>query len=180
MEAAMKQTDSCVFTVRWHPFLLRPNMPLGGIEKAPDTPENPRVNYRMKQIGVDVGIDFTGKCDRSPNTVLAHCLLDFALSSDGPKKQNEVQELIFNAYFTLGIYPDLDNLLKIASEASISTAQAKKHMIDPEIQTKVAEEARVYSQQGVNGVPYFFVNGEPLFSGAQDVNKFVEAFARVS
>jgi predicted DsbA family dithiol-disulfide isomerase len=155
-------------------------MPLEGIEKAPDTPDNPRVGYRMKQIGLDVGIDFTGKCGRSPNTMLAHCLMDFALTIDGPKKQNELQEVIFNAYFTLGIYPDLENLLKLASQVNLSTASAKKHIMNPEVQKKVAEEARGYSKQGVHGVPYFYLNGEALFSGAQEVAKFLDAFKRVT
>eukprot|EP00935_MAST-01C_sp_MAST-1C-sp1_P001732 g1732.t1 len=155
-------------------------MPLEGIEKAPDTPDNPRVNYRLKKIGEDVGIDFTGKCDRSPNTVLAHCLLDYALLAEGPEKQNELQEILFRAYFTIGIYPDLDNLLKLASEAGLRTKDARLHMEDPEVKAKVTAEAREYSRQGVNGVPMFYLNGEPLFSGAQDAEKFVKAFESVN
>ena len=52
-------------------YQLRPNHPPEGVLKAPDTPDNPRVGQRMREMGEANGIKFTGKCDRSPNTLLA-------------------------------------------------------------------------------------------------------------
>ena len=64
LEEAITRCPSYTFDVSWEPYFLRPNMPEEGIEKAPNTPDNPRVGARMKQAGASVGIDFTGKCDR--------------------------------------------------------------------------------------------------------------------
>ena len=64
LEQAIALCPSYTFDVSWEPYFLRPNMPREGIEKAPNTPDNPRVGVRMKQAGESVGINFTGKCDR--------------------------------------------------------------------------------------------------------------------
>ena len=79
-------------SIAWRPFLLRPNTPLEGTPKAPDTPDNPRVGTRMKQAGAAVGIDFTGKCDRAPNSVGAHTLIKFL---EGKPGQNQLAEILF-------------------------------------------------------------------------------------
>jgi hypothetical protein len=67
MEQAIALCPSYTFDVSWEPYFLRPSMPKEGIEKAPNTPDNPRVGARMKKAGASVGIDFTGKCDRWVN-----------------------------------------------------------------------------------------------------------------
>lgn len=70
MEKAIALCPQYSFDVSWEPYFLRPNMPKEGIEKAPNTPDNPRVGARMKQAGASVGIDFTGKCDRCDSILL--------------------------------------------------------------------------------------------------------------
>lgn len=48
-------------------------------------------SQRLIQAGKAVGVDFTYKCTRFPNTLLAHCALDFALNQDpSGEKQNQV------------------------------------------------------------------------------------------
>ncbi len=64
LEIAMSRSSNIDFTVRWAPYFLRPNHPMEGVLKNPDTPENPRVGVGMKRAGASVDIDFTGKCDR--------------------------------------------------------------------------------------------------------------------
>jgi hypothetical protein len=63
--------------VRWLPFFLRKGVPEEGIPKPLDTPDNPRVPPRLRAAGQAVGLNFTGKCDRAPNTLKAHVLLSF-------------------------------------------------------------------------------------------------------
>ena len=100
--------------VVWKPFLLRPTMPVEGVEKTPATPDNPRVNPRLKEAGESVGIDFTGLTDRYPNSVDAHRLLAFALRTAGSAAQGELSEALFKAYFTDGVYPGGTNLVGYA------------------------------------------------------------------
>lgn len=145
------------------PFLLRPAMPREGIPKKGKGLEN--VPPRLRQIGASVGIDFTGACDRVPNTVEMHALLAYA-ASVAPAKQSALQEVLFRHYFTDGLYPAGTNLSIAAEEVGLDGAAALAFAEDPKNQAQVVAEARRNSQT-TSGVPFFRVNGEDAFSGAQ-------------
>lgn len=174
----MSKCPEYSFDVTWEPYFLRPNMPEEGIEKAPDTPENPRVGARMKQAGAAVGINFTGKCDRAPNTMKAHCLSEYIKNKHGNELQNQFQEKVFEAYFTTGLYPSIDNLISLLPSIGLSDDEANKArevLESGELENTVASKASRFSRQ-IRGVPFFIINNEPAFSGAQDVNTFVSLF----
>lgn len=109
-------------SVTWRPFFLRPEMPMGGHPKAPNTPDNPRAGARMKSAGAAVGIDFTGLTDRYPNTLLGHCLLKY-VEADAAM-QDRLSEILFRHYFTDGRYPDESNLRLAATEAGVADVDA--------------------------------------------------------
>mmetsp|Transcript_26443 Transcript_26443/g.49581 ORF Transcript_26443/g.49581 Transcript_26443/m.49581 type:complete len:157 (-) Transcript_26443:741-1211(-) len=153
-------------------------MPKEGIEKAPNTPDNPRVGARMKQAGASVGIDFTGKCDRAPNTMAAHCLSEFIKDSHGSELQNQFQEKLFEMYFTIGLYPDIDNLINLVTAIGLTqedATKARQVLESGELESTVATKASRFSRR-IQGVPFFIINGEPAFSGAQNVETFIEVF----
>ena len=102
--------------VRWLPFLLRPNMPPEGVLKKGVGLQN--VNPRLRAAGAAVGINFTGACERAPNSVEAHALLAYAAKM-APAKQNDVQEVLFRHYFTDGLYPSGANLAAAAKEVVV-------------------------------------------------------------
>jgi len=163
-------------TVSWKPFLLRPEMPLDGKEKAPNTPGNPRVGARLKSAGEAVGIDFSGKTDRYPNTVMAHMLLKYAEQEQvkaGSDVQNVVAEILFRHYFTDGKYPNLSNLKDAAAEAGLDVEKAAAFMKNDDVKEEVVSEAKSYSERGVSGVPYFIIDGKGTFSGAQPADTFL-------
>ncbi len=162
--------------VIWSPYQLRPNTPPTGILKAPDTPDNPRVGARMKAAGQAAGIDFTGKTDRSPNTLDAHVLLDYVLEEGGPAKQNEVQERLFKAYFTDGIFPDKENLTRLATECGLDGDKIKEALEDDGRRYRTEGVIAENSKRVVGGVPYFIFNGRPAFSGARPPEAFHEVF----
>lgn len=145
-------------------------MPQDGKPKG----DGPRVGARLKQAGSSVGIDFTGKTDRYPNSTLAHTLMSFALENGGPSTQNTLQEVLFRHYFTDGLYPDSSNLRAAAEEAGLDANAAIAFAEDPQNQRQVVAEAQRYSSGGIHGVPYFLVNGQPQFSGAQPPSVFLD------
>lgn len=181
MESAIQKLAQDVeVDVKWRPFLLRPSIPEEGVEKPPATPgnrfpgDNGRVNPRLKAAGSKVGIDFTGLTDRYPNTVAAHALMDYALEKHGTEVQNHVSEILFRHYFTDGLYPDLTNLKVAAAEAKMDADAAIAYASQTDVQDRVRREAAAASRSGVSGVPFFYVNGQPAFSGAQPVESFVQ------
>ncbi|ELU14927.1 hypothetical protein CAPTEDRAFT_227828 [Capitella teleta] len=159
--------DEYRVSVTWEPFLLRHNIPPEGVEKPPNTPGNPRVNPRLKQAGQSVGIDFSGKADRYPNTVQAHALLEYA-KEKSPALQDQLMEVVFRGYFTDGIVPSGEGLVALAMEIGIGEDEAKEVIGDEGRLRSAREKAMAWSSKGVSGVPHFFFNGKSGFSGAQE------------
>jgi len=174
LEEAIRQLPQYEVTVKWLPFLLRPAMPPDGAMKPPVDDPRQRVGARMKQAGEAVGIDFTGKCDRYPNSVEAHALLKFAADT-APEKQNALQEELFRQYFTDGLYPAGENLAKAADAAGLDGPTALAFAQKEANKAAVTSEAQANSRSGISGVPFFFIDGEPLGSGAQPPSTFVSA-----
>lgn len=160
--------------VEWAPYFLRSGIPEQGVEK-PGGPGIHQVNPRLRQVGEQAGINFTGLCPRFPNTTKAHALLTFAKETGGAKKQNDLQEVLFRQYFTDGKYPDVGNLADAAAEVGLSAEAAREALESGRYEEQVKREAAQASRSGVTGVPFFVVNGKPLFSGAQPPEAFVEA-----
>jgi len=181
LEAAIASTqEEYDVEVQWKPFLLRPEMPPAGKQKAPNTPDNPRVGARLKAAGKPVGIDFTGLTDRYPNTVDAHRLLAYALREKGAAVQDKLSEILFRSYFTDGVYPGEDNLIALGLEAGVAADEEalKSFLYSEELRAEIYSEDRQVKRSGVHGVPYFFFNGMDFsLSGAQDPSTFVQAFA---
>jgi len=177
LEAAIDVVkDRYDVTVRWRPFLLRPQMPEEGVAKPAPAPGNPRVSPSLKGAGEAVGIDFTGKCHRYPNTIRAHALLEYAAEVDGGRKQNELAEVMFKAYFTDGDYPNGANLVKQAAQLGFDSSEVKKVLSDQTRLDSAHEKARDATRMGVTGVPCFFMNGQRTFSGAQEKEAFIQMF----
>lgn len=170
--------------VRWKPFLLRPDMPAEGKPKAPATPDNPRVGARLKGAGAAVGIDFSGKCDTYPNTLQAHALMEYVLAHHGPAAQNALAERLFQAYFTDGTCPmGADVLARLAAEALPALSEGevgacRAHVASGAGEAGALRAASEVSASGVSGVPMFYFDGAPAFSGAQPEEAFLEAFSR--
>mmetsp|Transcript_7508 Transcript_7508/g.31058 ORF Transcript_7508/g.31058 Transcript_7508/m.31058 type:complete len:207 (+) Transcript_7508:207-827(+) len=183
--------------------MLRPNTPLEGYPK-PGTPEQ-RVGHAMRVAGANAGITFTGLTDRTPNTELFHaCMLAL---EESPRRQTAFQEKAFEAYFTLGVFPDEAGLLACAqkvdvdersgdgdddehaegessSSSSVEAALAALFTDADRIaalRRRAKQEALEIRMSGVSSVPFFFFEWRPVFSGARDVQDFVgalRAFAR--
>jgi len=178
LESAIASTqDRFDVQVEWRPFLLRTEMPAAGKQKAPATPDNPRVGARLKEAGAQVGIDFTGLTDRYPNTVDAHRLLSFALKNGGAAVQDRLSEILFRSYFTDGVYPGEGNLVALGTEAGLDEGEVEAFLKTDALRTDIIQEDRDVKRAGVHGVPYFYFNGKDYgLSGAQDPRTFVRAF----
>jgi len=169
--------DKYEVSVKWLPFLLSPEAPKEGVRKVPNTASSPRVGQHMHQLGLQSGIDFTGKCDITPNTVMSHNLLRFALERAGERVQNEIQERLFQAYFTDGTVLTSDFLIKVAVDADLNGEEVKTYIESEEADQQTLAEAKAHSRSGVQSVPFCIVNGQAMFTGAQPEEMFLKAFA---
>ena len=162
--------------ITWKPFILRPNIPLEGQLKG-GTPSS-RVGSHLARQGKSVGIEFTGLTDRAPNTALFHATIKY-LQDEIKLSAEKVTEFhidVFEAYFTLGIFPDQDGILKNIRDQStrrhVQNLFADNDTLD-RLTEEVRREAMEASRRGISGVPTFsFENDGPAFSGAQPAEKF--------
>jgi predicted DsbA family dithiol-disulfide isomerase len=154
-------------------------MPEEGTPKAPNTPDNPRVGQRLKDAGQAAGVNFTGKCDRAPNSIKAHALLRYA-AEHKPEVQHELSGLLFKMYFEDGDYPDAVNLAVRAAQVGLNKDDVLEFLAGRSAEAAVQQEAAGYSRQGVTGVPFFIFNGQPAFSGAQNEETFLRAFEKAA
>ena len=159
-------------------------MPKDGKPKGPGR----RVGPGLQQAGAAVGIDFTGKTDRYPNSTMAHVALAHALALEDSGAapagtQNKLQEQIFHGYFTAGIYPDVPALTTMAEKVGLDGAKMRAVLEGADASgaaASVQQEAAAISRSGVSGVPYFFFNKHPAFSGARDPETIIDCFRQVA
>jgi len=165
--------------VRWHPFLIRPDgkasFDKNGV--TPGTggaPNGPYWHWAIDRAR-DYGLDMSGSITRYPYVIYSHRLLYWALKNGTWQQQHDLMGLIFKAFYSENVYLGPENLAKMAEEAGLDGGAALAYLRTDEDDQEVRSQARAYSQGGVNGVPFFFINRKAAFSGAQSPATFVRA-----
>ncbi len=173
LEKALKLLgDPVGVEVHWKPFQLNPQMPPSGMErrayrtaKFGSWERSQSLDAQVAAAGDEEGITFKfERMTRTPNTLYAHRLI-WRAGSLGV--QDAVAERLFRGYFEEGM--DLNNhaaLVRLAVEGGISAPDAQRLLAGDEGKAEVLREEAHYKSHGVRGVPTFFFNGEPGFSGA--------------
>lgn len=129
-------------------------------------------------IADEVGLRYDFEKLQHTNTVLAHQLLHLAKARG---RQQELVELLFPAYFTEGRHLGrIDTLVELAAQAGLDAEEARQALTRAEYLPAVRadqDQARAY---GIQGVPFFVLDGRYGISGAQDPETFAAALTQVS
>jgi predicted DsbA family dithiol-disulfide isomerase len=102
-------------------------------------------------------------------------------SENGQSIPDAVVEALFRAYFTEG--RDISNrqtLLDVVAEAGLDRHQAEGVLNSDEGLDAIREAHEQSRRIGVEGVPFFIVNGKVTLSGAQPPEAFLEAFGKAT
>jgi predicted DsbA family dithiol-disulfide isomerase len=167
--------------VSWLPFQLNPDMPAEGV---------PRAEYRRAKFGsleksqaLDArvageargeGLEFAfERMQRTPNTFLAHRLIDLA-QREGCGEA--VVEAVFRAYFLEARDTgDREVLLGIAAAAGLQREAVEAALADEAGAARLAGEERSMRELGISGVPFFIIDRRFGVSGAQPPEALVDA-----
>ncbi|MGZ8272942.1 MAG: DsbA family oxidoreductase [Burkholderiaceae bacterium] len=172
--------------VRWHPFQLNPDIPLGGVDRRSyletkfGGPERAREIYaRVEAAGREVGIAFAFELiERQPNTVDVHRLIAWAQSIASERVDGLVERL-FKAYFTEGTnIGEIHELARLAGEVGYDTAAALAHLQSSEGRAEIAAADQQTKAMGIGGVPFFIFNRRLAVSGAQPPEVLADALAQ--
>lgn len=184
LELALAQWDGEPVNVRYRAFYLNPSIPPAGYEFAPYMLAKGGGRMRLedffdapRKMGEAVGLTFNfEQITRAPNTELSHRLI--ALTPDD--RRQEVIDAIYAAYFEFGRdIGDLDVLLETASECGLDATDLRPLLEGDAARAEVEEDVEWARQAGISGVPFFVVNSQYAFSGAQPPETIIRVMKQV-
>ena len=183
MEEALKQLRPEPQIARsWHPFQLNPDIPPAGIDrkvyrsrKFGSWERSQAMDAEVEAAGKTVGIKFRYDLQKhTPNTFDSHRVVWLAARAGA---QDAVVEALFRAYFCEGAnFSNRQNLIEVAVSAGLEAGQVERLLESDEGVSAVREEEDRGRALGISGVPFYIINQQVAFSGAQPPATFLEAF----
>lgn len=161
-------------------------------ELAPDTPvdfEGSTADYLSKRKGLpldqvhgmlanvtgiakSVGLDYDFDSVKQTNTIKAHELLHYAKTHG---KQLEMKERLLKAYFEEGRHVGrVEDLADLAVEVGFDRADVIRSLNEEEHLPAVKTDQAQAIAYGIQGVPFFVIDGKYGVSGAQEAATFAQ------
>lgn len=132
----------------------------------------------IKARASEVGLAYDFEHMKPGNTFKAHRLAKYAESVG---KGSELSEKLMNAYFieakAIGL---TENLVDLADEVGLDRQAVEDVLNDGSFSEEVLEDIQQASQIGIQGVPFFVINGKYAISGAQPGEVFENAIRQVA
>ncbi|WP_460708902.1 DsbA family oxidoreductase [Myceligenerans halotolerans] len=169
-------------TIEYHSFELSPDTPvdfegtvtefLAGHKGIP-LDQARQMQEHVAQLAAAEGVEFRTDEVRHTKTLRAHELLHLAKRHG---KQYEMKERLLRAYFTDGRHVGhISELADLAAEAGLDRDEAVEALESGRFADDVAADIAQARAYGINGVPFFVLDGRYGVSGAQDPAVFVQA-----
>ena len=184
LEHAVRAMKDTPVAIRWRPFQLDATIPEGGISRVEyvrnkfgSSEALKRIHGPLIAMGSEVGIEFHFELiKRSPNTLRAHRLIDFAREE---RADERLIEDLFALYFVEGAdLGDRTILVDAAEKAGLSREDAMSALDSDHRGRSVETEIRAAVELGVTGVPTFVVDNRYAIVGAQESRYIAGAIAR--
>ncbi|TQL47857.1 putative DsbA family dithiol-disulfide isomerase [Homoserinimonas aerilata] len=166
-------------------------------ELSPDTPvdfEGSTADYLSKRKGMpleqvngmlanvtniakSVGLDYDFDSVKQTNTIKAHELLHYAKAQG---RQLEMKERLLKAYFEEGEHVGrIEDLADLAAEVGFDRADVVRSLTEEEFLSAVKADQAQAMEYGIQGVPFFVIDGKYGISGAQEAATFAQALQQV-
>ncbi len=147
----------------------RKGLPLVQVEQMLD---------RVTGIAKEVGLDYNFDAVQHVNTVRAHELIHFAKAAG---RQLEAKERLLKAYFVEGRdLSDIEVLADLAAELGLDR-DAAVHALEERVHhDDVLADQQQAQAYGIQGVPFFVIDGKYGVSGAQEAATFADVLAKVT
>ncbi len=174
LDKALRLRPDLHAEIRFHAFLLNPNMPREGVDQMTyltrrfgNEQRIGRVLAAIEEAGQSEGIGFAfDRIRRAPNSVDSHRLIRLAAERG---KAEPMVEALYRAHFTEG--RDIGHpreLAAIAAENGFDFDTIIAHVSGNDGIEGVLQDNAWAHRRGANGVPTFLFEGGPALSGAHD------------
>ncbi|WP_248149687.1 DsbA family oxidoreductase [Microbacterium aoyamense] len=186
LAAASADADAPLVEVTYHSFELSPDTPVDFEGSSADflakhkgipLAQVNEMQDRVTGIAAAAGLEYHLDDVHQTNTVKAHELLHFAKEQG---RQLELAERLMSAYFTEGRHLGrIDELVALAVDAGLDADAAREALESSRFLAAVREDQAQASAYGINGVPFFVINGKYGVSGAQPAEAFTQIVRQV-
>ena len=184
-EAGVADFDGEV-EVEYHSFELAPDTPVDfdgtpvdylSQRKGIPLDQVEQMLERVTGIAADVGLDYHYDDVHQTNTIKAHELLHYAKSQG---RQIDMKERLLKAYFVDGRHVGrIEDLADLAAEIGLDRAEAVAVLTDSRFNADVKADVAQAQAYGIQGVPFFVIDGKYGVSGAQDATAFTNMLEQV-
>ncbi|KQZ25135.1 DsbA family oxidoreductase [Microbacterium sp. Root553] len=174
LEAVAGDDDAPQVNITFHSFELSPDTPvdfdgdevdfLAGHKGMPrDQVEQMLAN--VTGVAEKAGLQYRFDLLQHTNTVKAHELLHFA-KAEGV--QHEMEERLMSAYFTEGKHVGrIDDLVELAGDVGLNPDDTREALVSGRHLSDVRQDQAQAQAYGIQGVPFFVIDGQYGISGAQ-------------
>lgn len=183
-EAAIESSGIAV-DIEYHSFELAPDTPVEydgtpiqflSERKGLPLPQVEEMLTRVTDIATSLGLEYDYEHIHQTNTVKAHELLHYAKAQG---RQLEMKERLLDAYFVktehIGRIEDLAN---IAASIGFDRDEVVRVLEASEYLPAVKADMEVAMQYGIQGVPFFVIDGKYGVSGAQESETFANVLTQ--
>lgn len=186
LESALQDFGDTPVEVEYHSFELDPGAPADypGDHAAylaqhlgATADQVAEMDRAITKTAAAAGLDYHLDDIKVTNTGKAHQLIHFAKAQG---KGAQMKERLLRAYFTKGRHVGRDaDLADLAAEIGLDRDAALAALKDGRFAQAVADDKAQGAAIGVQGVPFFVVDGKYAISGAQPADLFLEALNKV-
>jgi predicted DsbA family dithiol-disulfide isomerase len=132
---------------------------------------------RVKGIAAEVGLQYDYDSLKHTNTVKAHQLLHYAKAHG---VQLQAKERLLSAYFVEGKHVGrIEDLADLAAEIGLDRTDVVRSLTDDEYLGDVRGDQALAQEYGIQGVPFFVIDGKYGVSGAQEAATFAQVLDQV-
>jgi predicted DsbA family dithiol-disulfide isomerase len=173
--------------VEYHSFELSPDTPVDydgstrdylSARKGLPAADVDRMLEHVTAVAGSVGLHYDFDAVHQTNTVLAHQLLHHAKAHG---LQAPVKERLLRAYFIEGRHVGkAEELADLAAEVGLDRDDVLSALESGEHLAAVKADVAQAAAYGINGVPFYVIDGRYGISGAQDADVFAQALAQVA
>ncbi len=174
LAAVAADEDAPQVKVTFHSFELSPDTPvdfdgdevdfLAGHKGMPRDQVEQLLSH-VTGVAEKAGLEYRFDLLQHTNTVKAHELLHFAKAKD---LQHEMEERLMSAYFTEGKHVGrVDDLVELAAEVGLDADEAREALESDRYLPAVRQDQDQARAYGIQGVPFFVIDGQYGISGAQ-------------
>jgi predicted DsbA family dithiol-disulfide isomerase len=179
LKAVSSDDDAPQVNITFHSFELSPDTPvdfdgdeidfLAGHKGMPRAQVEQMLS-RVTDVAAEAGLEYRFDLLKHTNTVKAHELLHHAKAHG---LQHEMEERLMSAYFTEGKHVGrIDDLAELAAEVGLDADETRAALESAQYLPAVRQDQAQAQAYGIQGVPFFVIDGQYGISGAQPPSTF--------